>query len=393
MATIPNITMTVIFEGSALNRNEKIGGNILSVKKLSINGEEKTYLSKGAIRHYLFNTLVRAKKWKEAKIFPDGQVLQFDIKADDILTCEELDVFGYMNTTQGQTRKTPLHITKAISLFPYEQDMGMYANHDLVRRAKEQGIDNVNPNPFNKEEHTSFYKITFTVDSDKLGVDKWIVPIVEVDEQNHTITLKNVPQKDEKVEETTEETENKDAKKKGGKEKTPKEEILRKITFNSQPDENKKRFEVENGIIEFGQLQNNKYWITFELSPKEKAKRIREILTIIHSGLIAHTSSESNTIVPIFTIAGDIAVPSPIFHSFIDVKKSDDGNFEVIGIEDAINNEYLKGNLFIQGCERLKAEYPKMLGNLNKSIDWKLFLEAINLPEETKKQSDEGSSN
>lgn len=30
--TIPNITVTVIFEGSALNRNENIGGNIQSVK-------------------------------------------------------------------------------------------------------------------------------------------------------------------------------------------------------------------------------------------------------------------------------------------------------------------------------------------------------------------------
>ena len=101
--------------------------------------------------------------------------------------------------------------------------------------------------------------------------------------------------------------------------------------------------------------------------------------------MIAHTSSESNTIVPIFTIAGDVAVPSPIFHSFIDVKKSDDGNFEVIGIADAINNEYLNGNLFIEGCERLKAAYPKTLGNLTKSADWKSFLVAVNLPEETKK--------
>ena len=31
-----------------------------------------------------------------------------------------------------------------------------------------------NPNPFNKEEHTSFYKITFTIDSE-IWFDKWIV--------------------------------------------------------------------------------------------------------------------------------------------------------------------------------------------------------------------------
>jgi len=389
---IPSITMTVIFEGSALNRNEKIGGNILSVKKLNVNGEEKTYLSKGAIRHYLFNTLVRAKKWKEAKILPDGQVLQFDIKADDILTCEELDAFGYMNTTQGQTRKTPLHITKAISMFPYEQDMGMYANHDLVRRAKEQGSldSSANPNPFNKEEHTSFYKITFTVDSDKLGVDKWIVPIVEVDGQKQTITLKNVPQKEEKGGETTEEVETNNDKKNEKKEKAPKEEILRLIAYNTQPDKNKNRFEVENGIIEFGQLQNKRYWVTFELSPKIKLKRIRDILTTIHSGLIAHTSSESNTIVPLFTIVGDVTVPSPVFHSFIDVKKTDDGSFEVIGIKDAINNGWLNGTLFVKGCERLKAQYPKELGALIKTETWDAFLTAVNL---TKPETNESSAN
>jgi CRISPR-associated protein Cst2 len=385
--TIPNITMTVIFEGSALNRNEKIGGNILSVKKLNVNGEERTFLSKGAIRHYLFNTLVRAEQWKEAKILPDGQVLQFDIAADDILTCEELDVFGYMNTSLGQTRKTPLHITKAISMFPYEQDMGMYANHDLVRRAKEQGsIDSSsNPNPFNKEEHTSFYKITFTIDSDRLGIDKWIVPKLEVDEERNTIVLKNAEQKQTKPNSTEDSTDSKPEK--GKAKKAPKEEIIKEFSFVERKEAGKNIFVVENGTIEFGQLPNKKYWLNYSLSPSLKAKRIRSILTTIHNGLISHTSSESNTIVPIFTIIGDVTVPSPVFHSFIDVKKTDEGGFEVTGIDDAINNGWLKGSLFIKGCEKLKAQYPKDLQKLKKTEDWNTFLTSVNLPKPTANES------
>jgi CRISPR-associated protein Cst2 len=371
---IPNITMTVIFEGSALNRNEKIGGNILSVKKLNVNGEEKTYLSKGAIRHYLFNTLVRAEKWKEAKIEKAKDVLQFNITADDILTCEELDVFGYMNTTQGQTRKTTLHITKAVSLFPYEQDMGMYANHDMVRRAKEQGIidASANPNPFNKEEHTSFYKITFTIDSDKLGEDKWIVSRVDI--ENNSIVLKNAEQKEDKDETSEGEKEEKNAKKGVKKEKSPREELIRSIAIKNVVSEN--RYEVENGFVEYEQLQNKKFLVRFLLSPNEKVRRIQNILETIQNGLIAHTSSESNTIVPIFTIIGDVKVPSPVFHSFIDVKKANDGNFEVIGIEDAVKNGWLEGNIYIKDCARLKAQIPL---ELNKKDDWNEFLRSVNL--------------
>lgn len=387
---IPNITMTVIFEGSALNRNEKIGGNILSVKKLNVNGQEKTYLSKGAIRHYLFNTLLRAFDWTEAKILPDGQVLQFDIKSDDILTCEELDVFGYMNTTLGQTRKTPLHITKAISLFPYEQDMGMYANHDLVRRAKEQGsLDtSANPNPFNKEEHTSFYKITFTIDADKLGLDKWIVPTVEVDMEHNLILIKNIAQKEEEKEAadaSTREPDNSNDKKKEKKEKTPKEEILRGIKILAWPDEQQNKFEVENGTIEFAQLPNKKYTVTFKLSNAEKKKRIREILNTIQSGLIAHSSSESNTIVPMFIIVGDVVVPSPVFHSLIDSKRNNEGAFEVTGIKDALKNSWLKGNIYLQDCDRLKKTE-----SINSMIDsriidnWDDFLNAVNLSDQSK---------
>lgn len=188
---LKNVTITIIFDGAALNRDEKIGGNILSIKKLNVNGETRSFIGKPAIRHYLFQTLKAGFGWKEAKVTNQGEVIQFDIFQDDILTSEELDVFGYMYTISGQTsitRKSPLGITKAVSLFSYNADMSFYANHDLLKRINNQGED-VNPNPFNKEEHSSFYKLTFTIDVDKLGKDIWIIEQYKYNQNNGDLFL------------------------------------------------------------------------------------------------------------------------------------------------------------------------------------------------------------
>lgn len=114
-----NITLTMIFEGSALNRDEKIGGNILSIKKLQVGGRTVSFIGKTALRHYLFTTLHRAFRWKETKVTAGGEVVQFDITQEDILTSPELDAFGYMYTIGNQmsiTRKAPVGITKAVAL-------------------------------------------------------------------------------------------------------------------------------------------------------------------------------------------------------------------------------------------------------------------------------------
>ncbi len=143
-----HITLTVIFEGSALNRDEKIGGNILSIKKLKYGNRTVSFIGKPAIRHYLFETLQKMR-WKPASVTLQGEVIQFDITKDDILTSPELDAFGYMYTIGEQasiTRKAPVGITKAIGLDPYEGDMAFYANHDLVKRAIQQGED-ASPDP------------------------------------------------------------------------------------------------------------------------------------------------------------------------------------------------------------------------------------------------------
>lgn len=193
---IKNVTVTIIFDGSALNRDEKIGGSILSIKKLNVNGEVRSFIGKPAIRHYLFQTLRRVSSWKEAKVTGQGQVVQFDIMQDDILTSEELDAFGYMYTIGGRTsitRKSPVGITKALSLCPYEADLAFYANHDIVKRGQNQGLA-VTPNPYNKEEHSSLYKATFTIDADMLGRDTWIVEHYNYGEGNLTLQIETPKQ-------------------------------------------------------------------------------------------------------------------------------------------------------------------------------------------------------
>lgn len=195
-----SITCTVIFDGSALNRDEKIGNSILSIKKLTYHGDIRPYISKNAIRHYLFNTLHRYNNWRRTPIIAQGsgdkKTLQLDLSKADIISFEELAVFGYMFTKSGEsalTRKSPLGITKAIALSAYNQDLAFYANHDFVNRVRESGR-NTNPNPVNKEEHSGLFKLTFTLDADMIGKDSWIVDDYAFDDGTLNIKIAE-PQK------------------------------------------------------------------------------------------------------------------------------------------------------------------------------------------------------
>jgi len=350
--TIKNVTVTVIFDGSALNRDEKIGGNILSIKKLNVNGEVRSFIGKPAIRHYLFQTLKTAYGWKEAKVTGQGEVVQFDITQDDILTSEELDTFGYMYTLAGQTsitRKAPLGITKAVSLYPYEADLAFYANHDLVGRGHVQGLE-VAPNPYTKEEHSSFYKVSFTIDVDKLGQDVWLADGYDLS----------------------------------------KKEILFKYKEGNQQKE--LRF-VKNqcGVSGF-QIAGGKWKVEFRLDPMKKKQRVKAILEAIKNGLHAQSSGEANTIIPLFLIAGAVKVPSPIFHPYIDIRK-EDGQWKVIGVGDALENSWLEEDggqpiVYIQDCERLRVDDWWKSKALR---DWAEFLRKLGVEEQPKDQGIEGA--
>lgn len=185
------VTTTIVFEADALNRDEKIGGNILSIKKITRGwGETYSFISRPAIRHYLFVTLYRMNpnRWRPAPVTKakgtEKDVVQFDLEKGGIEEYAELDIFGYMETEgkgsksetekgSARTRKAPLGITKAISLEPWSGDMAFYANHDLASRFKKQNPDaTLTPSPYNTEEHRSLYKLSFTLDCEKVGVEE-----------------------------------------------------------------------------------------------------------------------------------------------------------------------------------------------------------------------------
>ena len=354
-----HITVTCIFDGAALNRDENIGGNIQSIKKLKRCGKAVSFIGRPAIRHYLFSTLEEAYNWNEAKVTKDGDVIQFDILKDDIITSPELDAFGYMYTKDVTiTRKGPVGITKAVALEPYEGDMAFYANHDMVRRAMKQGLigheeeerenqrNKAGSNIHNKEEHQSFYKVSFTIDVKRLGRDEWIVDDYNYNEGSGELKI------------------------------TIRDSTTKSLTGVEKEKENDK-YKYEGGTITVEPVgDDNKHKVIFEISEEEKKKRICQILEVIKNGLCAKSSGESNTIVPLFMIAAPVKVPTPVLHSYLDVI-CDSGRNYVIGANDCLENGWIDGKVFIKDSRRLS-----LAENINSDIftsNWEEFLSECGL--------------
>lgn len=319
------ITVTLIFEASALNRDEKLGGNIPSIKKLT-RGDKRTfsYISRVAMRHYLFETLSKNFNWTPAACFESGtgneKVVQFDLRSQNILTHAELDAFGYMFTIKGQqslTRKAAVGITKAVALEPWEGDMQFNANHDLARRC------GANPNPVNKEEQMSYFKVTFTIDIDKLGYDEWWIENDKYDKTPKSLTL--VLSKE--TEETGETEESKKTK------KSKKESVTHTIEAEKEGERYivKGKNNSKIGEIKIETVGSKKKAV-FRLEDIEKKRRILQILEALKNSLIYHSSGENEGIVPQFMIAAGLKLPIPLFHSFVTL-----GSFE----SSILNNRYI----------------------------------------------------
>jgi CRISPR-associated protein Cas7/Cst2/DevR subtype I-B len=478
---INSITCTVIFDGSALNRDEKIGNSILSIKKLTYHGDIRPFISKNAIRHYLFNTLNRYANWGKTPILAQGsgdkQTMQLNLTEADIISFEELAVFGYMFTKSGEgalTRKAPLGITKAIALSNYNQDLAFYANHDFVHRMQHAG-KKANPNPINKEEHSGLFKLSFTLDADMIGKDSWIVDDYSFEKENKILNIKIAePQKfvfgnctekhddegnfigyeitekkanqilvdgltievDKNIIQKSKESLGFKPEFASDKKKNSKDKFETKFSFKIAQDKYEQLdsgnfsfvctfeplFDEENrtltllaghekkvkniycdkydkGIIKnefifneeeykgcqiiatsFNEKKPEKgpFKIEFFLSEKKKKEIMQQLLFVIKNGLMAQSSNELNTIKPLFIIAADVKVPMPVFHGDIDVKK-EDRELKVIGVKDAIKNDWIAGNIYLQCNERLSMP---PVNDDRVEIDWEVFLSSVKLGED-----------
>ncbi|AEG14215.1 CRISPR-associated regulatory protein, DevR family [Desulfofundulus kuznetsovii DSM 6115] len=304
------ITATVLFESSALNRDEKIGGSVLSIKKLAREHGVFSYFSRPSIRHHLFTTLQYQCDWEPAPVSLAGdsnnKVIQFDFPEANILSYPELDVFGYMNTSAGgrPTRKAPLGITKAVSVEAWQADMSFGANHDMVARLRQVG-EKAEPNPYSKEEHYSFYRVSFTLDLCRFGYDEYLYEADQKSPEPPKVLR-------EWLDNYTRPVTEKEVREHAGWAED-------KIFSLGEGAEWRKYSKEEQNIGYVGIFRQIGKMV-FIVADEERKKRLTDVLSVLKNGIMLHGSGECYGINPQFIIIGCLTVPVPVFHNFVSLK-------------------------------------------------------------------------
>ena len=160
------LTITYLTKASyaSLNGSDKEADNISSIKKIqAADGKEYPYKSSQAIRRDLREQLaVLGEKISGVeKAKQDKGATSTQCKPQEYI---DDDLFGFMQADKETLKRTsPVRVSPLISLEPYRGELDFGTNYMGVKAGG-------NPNIFESEIHSGFYRGTILIELDRIGV-------------------------------------------------------------------------------------------------------------------------------------------------------------------------------------------------------------------------------
>ena len=160
------LTITYLTRASyaSLNGSDKEADNISSIKKIRMNdGFEYPYKSSQAIRRDLREQLA-VLGWQLSEAALAKQAKGAAATLGDPTQYIDDDLFGFMIADKVTKKRTgPVRVSPLISLEPYRGELDFATNYMGVK-------DGGNPNIFETEIHSGFYRGTILIELDRIGV-------------------------------------------------------------------------------------------------------------------------------------------------------------------------------------------------------------------------------
>jgi len=159
------LTITYLTKASytSLNGSDKEADNISSIKKIQMGGLEYPYCSSQAVRRALREQLAVL-----GHTLSEG-VAAIQKKGAATTQCDpqqyiDDDLFGFMKADKETLKRTsPVRVSPLISLDPYKGELDFGTNYMSVKAGG-------NPNIFETEIHSGFYRGTILIELDRVGV-------------------------------------------------------------------------------------------------------------------------------------------------------------------------------------------------------------------------------
>lgn len=176
-----SITITYLSKVSfaSLNGADKEVDNINPIKKVTIeNDEQLPYVSSQAIRRALRDQL-NSLGWETSPIQEASAKKGAPKTRMNPVEYIDDDLFGYMDASPGKDgergkstiRTSPVRVEGLLALTNYKGDLD-YATNFMGKGTQTNSGEDIQPNIFETEIHSGFYKGTILIELDRIGKDE-----------------------------------------------------------------------------------------------------------------------------------------------------------------------------------------------------------------------------